>query len=184
MNIKLLVDLFVTFAKVGVMTFGGGYAMLPILQREVADKKKWTTEEELTDYYAIGQCTPGIIAVNTATFVGYKNAGVLGGIFATLGLAFPSIVIIEIIAAFISNYADLPMVSSAFVGIRAAVVGVVFATVLKLFKSTVKNAISLGIFLCVLVAAVFFGVSPIILVVASGICGILCFSKPKNKEGK
>ena len=94
-------DMFLTFAKVGVMTFGGGYAMLPILQREVVDSKGWATEEELMDYFAIGQCTPGIIAVNTATFIGQKNRGVLGGIIATLGLVFPSLVIITLLAGVI-----------------------------------------------------------------------------------
>ena len=86
---NIMVDLFVTFAKVGVCTFGGGYAMLPILQREVVEKKGWATEEELTDYFAVGQCTPGIIAVNTATFIGYKYRGIPGGVLATLGLVFP-----------------------------------------------------------------------------------------------
>jgi len=96
-----LLDLFLTFARIGGLTFGGGYAMLPILQREVVEKKKWTTEEELMDYYAIGQCTPGVIAVNTATFVGQGLAGPIGGIVATLGVVFPSLIIITVIAAFI-----------------------------------------------------------------------------------
>ena len=95
---KKLVTLFLTFAKVGVMTFGGGYAMLPILQREVVEKKGWVTEEELADYFAIGQCTPGVIAVNTATFVGQKLAGVAGGIVATLGMVFPPLIIISTLA--------------------------------------------------------------------------------------
>ena len=98
---NLYADLFLTFAKVGVCTFGGGYAMLPILQREVVEKKNWATEEELTDYFAIGQCTPGVIAVNTATFIGQKYRGNLGGTIATLGVVFPSLVIITIIAAFL-----------------------------------------------------------------------------------
>ena len=92
-----LLDLFLTFARIGGLTFGGGYAMLPILQREVVEKKKWTTEEELMDYYAIGQCTPGVIAVNTATFVGQGLAGPIGGIVATLGVVFPSLIIITVI---------------------------------------------------------------------------------------
>ena len=96
---NLYCDLFWTFSKIGVCTFGGGYAMLPILQREVVEKKGWATEEELTDYFAIGQCTPGIIAVNTATFVGHKYRGVSGGVVATLGLVFPSLIIITLIAA-------------------------------------------------------------------------------------
>ena len=102
MNVYL--DLFLTFARIGGLTFGGGYAMLPILQREVVEKRGWASNEELMDYYAIGQCTPGVIAVNTATFIGLKNRGVLGGIVATLGVVFPSLLIITVIAAFISNF--------------------------------------------------------------------------------
>ena len=95
---KELLVLFLTFAKVGVMTFGGGYAMLPILQREVVENKGWATDEELTDYFAIGQCTPGVIAVNTATFIGYRYKGLAGGILATLGVISPSIIIISVIS--------------------------------------------------------------------------------------
>ena len=105
-------ELFLTFAKIGVMTFGGGYAMLPMLQKEVVEKRGWASEEELMDYYAIGQCTPGIIAVNTATFVGQKTAGIAGGIIATLGVVFPSLIIITIIAAFIQNFSDLAIVQN------------------------------------------------------------------------
>ena len=93
---KELFKLFLTFAKVGCFTFGGGYAMLPLLQKEVVEKNNWATEEELMDYFAIGQCTPGIIAVNTSTFIGYKRKGIIGGIAATLGMVFPSIIIITI----------------------------------------------------------------------------------------
>ena len=107
MNIYL--ELFLTFAKVGVMTFGGGYAMLPILQREVVDNKKWATEEEIMDYFAIGQCTPGIIAVNTATFIGQKYKGVLGGIIATLGVAFPSLIIISLLAGIIEAFSKFEL---------------------------------------------------------------------------
>ena len=117
MNIYL--DLFLTFAKVGVCTFGGGYAMLPILQREVVEKKGWATDEELTDYFAVGQCTPGIIAVNTATFIGYKHKGIPGGVLTTLGVVFPSLVIITAIAAFLSNFADIPVVQHALAAMRA-----------------------------------------------------------------
>ena len=111
--LKALSELFWTFAKVGVMTFGGGYAMLPILQREVVENKHWATDEELTDYFAIGQCTPGVIAVNTATFIGQKNQGIIGGIVATLGVVFPSLVIISILAGFISSFSHLPLVINA-----------------------------------------------------------------------
>ena len=119
MNIYL--DLFLTFAKIGVCTFGGGYAMLPILQREVVEKKGWATEEELTDYFAIGQCTPGIIAVNTATFIGQKYKGILGGVLATLGVVFPSLIIITLIAAFLQNFASYPVVAHALAGILSLI---------------------------------------------------------------
>ena len=109
-------DLFIAFAKVGVMTFGGGYAMIPILEREIVDRHGWATNEELMDYYAVGQCTPGVIFVNTATFIGYKYGGTLGGIIATLGGVFPSVVIITIIAGILTNFADVPAVQSAFAG--------------------------------------------------------------------
>ena len=135
----LLLDLFLTFAKVGVMTFGGGYAMLPILQREIVEKKKWATEDQLADYYAVGQCTPGVIAVNTATFVGSSQGGVPGGVIATLGVVFPSIVIILAIAAFLSNFMHLEAVAHAFNGVRAGVVALILVSVIKLFKGAVKD---------------------------------------------
>ena len=137
MNIYL--DLFLTFARVGVCTFGGGYAMLPILQREVVDNKGWATEEQLADYYAIGQCTPGIIAVNTATFVGRTQRGTAGGVIATLGVVFPSVVIILLIAAFLQNFAHLPVVIHAFAGVRACVCALILTSVLKLRKTTVVD---------------------------------------------
>lgn len=130
-------DLFLTFAKVGVCTFGGGYAMLPILQREIVEKRGWATEDQLADYYAVGQCTPGVIAVNTATFVGSNLAGTAGGVIATLGLVFPSIVIILVIAAFLQNFMDVPWVVHAFNGVRAGVVALILSSVIKLFKGAV-----------------------------------------------
>ena len=169
MNIYL--DLFLTFAKVGVCTFGGGYAMLPILQREVVEKKGWATDGELTDYFAIGQCTPGIIAVNTATFIGHKHKGALGGVLATLGVVFPSIVIITIIAAFLSNFAEYPLVRHALAGVNAAVVALIASSVLKLGKSTLKDVVCIVIFLAVVLLAFFAGLSPVLLIVAAGLAG-------------
>ena len=171
--LKEMLSLFLTFAKVGVMTFGGGYAMLPILQREVVEKRGWATEDELMDYYAIGQCTPGIIAVNTATFVGQKQAGVLGGIFATLGVVFPSLVIITIIAAFIQNFAHLPAVQSAFAGIRVCVCVLILNAVVKLWKKSVVDWKTLLIFVAVFACSVFLSISPVIYVLAAAIAGII-----------
>ena len=112
-----LLTLFGIFSKIGVMTFGGGYAMLPILQREIVDNRHWATEEELMDYFAIGQCTPGVIAVNTATFIGQKRKGIIGGIVATLGVVFPSLVIISLLAGVIEAFSHIALVQHAFGGI-------------------------------------------------------------------
>ena len=150
---NLLVDLFLTFARIGVCTFGGGYAMLPILQRELVENKQWATEGELADYYAVGQCTPGIIAVNTATFVGRGQAGIAGGAVATLGLVFPSLVIIMVIAAFLQNFMHLEFVVHAFNGVRAGVVALIASSVIKLFKNAVIDWPTRIIYAVVLVLA-------------------------------
>ena len=187
----LLLDLFLTFAKMGAMTFGGGYAMLPILQREVVEKKKWATEDQLADYYAEGQCTPGIIAVNTATFVGASQAGIPGGIVATLGVVFPSILIILAIAAFLSGFMHLEAVAHAFNGVRAGVVALILVSIIKLFKGAVKDWPTRIIYTLVLalaaagnfvtlpaatsagVAAVWnLATSPVFLVILSGVIGL------------
>lgn len=173
-----LADLFFTFARIGGLTFGGGYAMLPILQKEVVEKRGWASEEELMDYYAIGQCTPGIIAVNTATFVGQRTAGTPGGIIATLGVVFPSLIIISIIAAFIQNFSDLAVVQNAFAGIRVCVVVLIFNAVIKLWKKSVIDKPTMGIFLVVLAGSAFTGISPIIFVILAAIAGIII----KNME--
>ncbi len=169
MNIYL--DLFLTFARVGACTFGGGYAMLPILQREVVEKKGWATEEELADYFAIGQCTPGVIAVNTATFIGYKYKGVPGGVLTTLGVVAPSVLIITLIAAFLSSFADIPVVGHALAGVSACVVAMIASSVIKLGKSSLKDAVTVGIFLVVLLLSLWLKLSPVALVVGAGAVG-------------
>lgn len=182
---NLYLDLFLTFAKMGICTFGGGMAMLPILQRELVEKKKWATQEELMDYFAIGQCTPGIIAVNTATFVGFSLKGVLGGILATLGVVFPSLVIITVIATFLTNYADLPAVQHALAGVNACVVALIASSVVKLGRSTVIDLVSSAIFLCILVLAFFVGLSPVILILCAGLVGYVARKlKALSKKGE
>ena len=167
-----LLSLFLSFAKVGVLTFGGGYAMIPILEREIVDKQGWASSEELMDYYAVGQCTPGVIAVNTATFIGYKVAGNLGGIMATLGVVFPSLVIITLIAGILTNFADVPAVKSAFAAIRACVCVLIFNAVLKLWKSAVKDKPALVIFVLVLGLSLVFDISPVVFVLLCGSAGV------------
>ncbi len=192
---NLLVDLFLTFARIGVCTFGGGYAMLPILQRELVENKQWATEGELADYYAVGQCTPGIIAVNTATFVGRGQAGIAGGAVATLGLVFPSLVIIMVIAAFLQNFMHLEFVVHAFNGVRAGVVALIASSVIKLFKNAVIDWPTRIIYAVVLVLAGYgtffslpqggpgtalgFVMSPVFLVIAAGAAG-LCVRAAKG----
>lgn len=172
-KLKQLFGLFGAFAVVGVTTFGGGYAMLPALQREVVEKRRWATEEEVMDWYAIGQCTPGVIAVNTATFVGRKQAGVWGGIFATLGVVFPSLVIIMIIAAFIQNFAHLPAVQNAFAGIRVCVCVLILNAVVKLWKKSVVDWKTFLIFLLVFAGSVFLNISPVLYVLAAAVAGVV-----------
>jgi chromate transporter len=151
---------------VGAVTFGGGYAMIPILEREIVKKKNWVTEEELLDYYAISQCTPGVIAVNAATFVGYKMKGVLGAILATLGVITPSIIIITIIANMLSIFSDNKYVESAFRGISIAVCALVFTTVIGLIKKNIKNLFSVIVAVGAFVAIGILDLSPIIVVVS------------------
>lgn len=185
-NMKILGDLFLTFIQVGGLTFGGGYAMLPILQREVVEKRNWATDEELTDYFAVGQCTPGIIAVNTATFVGQKQAGVLGGIVATLGIVAPSLVIISILAGFINTFAELAVIKNAFAGIRVCVCVLIFNAVCKLWKSSVKNKLALAIFAVVTLGSLFFDLSPVFFVVVAAVLGIALeqFAPAARKDKK
>lgn len=183
---KTIIQLFLIFARVGGFTFGGGYAMLPMLQKEVVDNKGWATYEELLDYYAIGQCTPGIIAVNVATFVGYKTKGILGGIFATLGMITPSLIIVGIIAAFLHGFQDYEVVQWAFAGIRAAVVALILSAMWKIAKKSLVDIFAVIIFLVVAALSYFTDVSPVIFVITAGLCGlVLNFSGiRKAKEEK
>ena len=194
----ILIDLYLTFTKIGAMMFGGGYAMLPILQREIVENKKWATTEQLTDYYAVGQCTPGVIAVNTATFIGSKQAGIAGGVTATLGVVTVPAILILIIAAFLSSFMDSVIVAHAFNGIRACVTALILASVVKLFKSSVKDWPTRMIYIAVLALAAAGNfvaaperlarvweviTSPVFLVVISGISGLLIKSIRRSMEG-
>ncbi len=169
---KLLWTMFWTFAKVGVMTFGGGYAMLPILQREVVDNKGWATEEELMDYFAIGQCTPGVIAVNTATFIGQKLSGIAGSICATLAVVFPSLVIISALAGVIEAFSHLIWVQKAFGGVRVCVCVLILNAVVKLYKKAVVDKATFVIFLLVALGSTFTGLSPVVFVLSAAVLGI------------
>ena len=170
---KTLIDLFFTFCRIGGLTFGGGYAMLPIIQKEIVEEKKWATEEEVLDYYAVGQCTPGIIAVNTATFIGYKVHGIIGAIVATLGVVFPSLIIITIIAALLKNFANYSIVQHAFSGIRVVVIALIVSAILKLAKTSIKNSTTLIIAIIAFILVAFVNLSPIYIVIAAACLGLI-----------
>ena len=155
--------------------------MLPVLQDEIVAKRGWATESEIMDYYAIGQCTPGIIAVNTSTFIGYRKAGIIGGILATLGFVTPSIIIITIIAFFLQNFAEYPVVQHAFNGIRACVCVLILDAVIKLGKKALKDYRCVLIFVAVLAAAMFTPISPVLFVILAGVAGVILMPR-KNKE--
>ncbi len=171
--LKKLFELFTAFFKVGICTFGGGIAMLPILERELGDKRGWVTSDELLDYFAIGQSTPGIIAVNVATFVGYKRAGTIGGIIATFGVVCPSVIIITIIALFISNFADIPWVQKALKGINVSVAALLTYAVFNFAKKSVKSILGFALFVISFLLIFVWNVSTIWIIVGSCAIGVL-----------
>lgn len=189
---SIYLDLFWTFFRIGLFTFGGGLAMLPLLEKEVVSNKHWATYDELVDYYAIGQCTPGIIAVNTATFVGYSQKKVPGAIVATAGIVCPSLIIILLIASLMTSFADQPIVQHALAGIRIAVCVLIAQAVLRLFKKGVKDIFGVILFAVVLLAT-YFNLIPVagavVLAAAAGILYCVIVQKrtgrsPAAKEAK
>ncbi len=180
--IKKLWELYVTFLRVGGLTFGGGMAMLPMLKQEVIEKKGWTTEEELLDIYAIGQCTPGIIAVNTSTYIGYEQAGILGAISGTLGMVTPSLVIITLIATILNRFIAEPLVVHALSGIRVAVCAMMLNTVISLAKAGIKDKLGILLFLAGFVLATFSPIPTIVLVVCAAATGICVHLRKERAE--
>lgn len=181
---KTLWELFATFFKMGAVTFGGGLAMLPILKREVVSVKNWATEDELINYYAVGQCTPGIIAVNTATFIGYKKRGLIGAVASTFGVVCPSLIIILCIASFIKNFSEYEIVEHIFNGIKIAVAALITEAVISLFKKSVKSKFGIILFLSSILLNIYLNLSPIYIVIIIIIIGILqCLSKEKHLRG-
>ena len=154
-NLKAYLDVFWTMFRIGICTFGGGYAMMAIIEKELVQKKHWITSEDLLDYIAIGQITPGVIAVNVSTFVGRKRKGVLGGIISTLGVITPSLIIIMIIAAFLVNFESNEYVQHALAGIRICVGALILNATIGFIKKSVIDALSLAVFLCIFILAAF-----------------------------
>ena len=182
---KILINLFMSFFKIGLFTIGGGLAMIPMMEKELINKKRWINDEELLDYYAVSQSTPGIIAVNVATFVGYKQAGIIGGIFATLGIVAPSWIIITILAFFINSISDYSMVQKALKGINVAVASLLTSVIINFSKKTIKNFYN-GLFMFLAFVLVFFFKVPsywiIISAIIMGILIVLVQDKIKAKK--
>ena len=172
-KIKDFLELYLAFVKIGTFTFGGGLAMMPIMQRELMEKRGWVTEEELIDYFAIGQSTPGIIAVNVATFVGYKRLGWFGGIIGTLGVVTPSWVIIMLLAGAISSVDKYPLAQKALHGINIAVAALLTSVIVKFAKKTIKNVWNAVFMLLAFVLIYFFKVQSVWIIIASLITGSL-----------
>lgn len=165
---KELFSLFLTFARIGAVTIGGGYAMLPMLEREIVEKRQWATKEEIMNYFAVGQCTPGVIAVNTATFIGYKRKKIAGGIFATVGVVFPSFVFILVLAVLLGNFMENPYVQHAFRGINVAVAALIVSAVIKMVKGGVKDWFTAGIALAACLLILFTNISTVFVVIGAG----------------
>lgn len=182
MNLRKLGELYISFFRIGALTFGGGLAMLPMLQREVVTERHWCTEEELLDMYAIGQCTPGIIAVNTATYVGYKQAGFIGGVAATLGVISPSIVIICLVASILQNFIHLPAVVHALAGIRIVVCALMLNTVVSMAKKGIIDKLGAILFVTAFLLACFTPVPTAVIIVLAGIIGVIASHIRRRKS--
>lgn len=181
-DLKEFLQLFLLFVKVGAFTFGGGYAMLPMFERELVTNRGWLTKEEILNYYAVAQCVPGVIAVNTATLVGYRRRGVAGGIVATLGMITPSLIIILAIATFLQNIAEVPMVAHAFAGIRVGVTVLIINAIIRMWKSGITDWVGLVLCLVTVALSVVFDVSPVFPVVGAALVGLVITSV--RKAGK
>lgn len=182
-------ELYWTFVRIGCVTFGGGYAMLPILERELVEKRHWTTMDDLRDYFAIGQCTPGIIAMNVSTFIGEKRGGLRGAIAASLGFLTGPMLIILVIAMCLTNFATLPVVQHAFAGIRVCVCVLIFQAVLRLWKKSVVDPFTLGLYLAVFALNALSGFLPFkipaaVLVILSGVVGVLVAGRKNRANGR
>lgn len=170
---RALFELYASFFRIGGLTFGGGLTMLPMLKYELAEKKDWVTEDELLDYYAIGQCTPGIIAVNVATFVGYKRKGIIGGIFSTLGMVSPSLIIVSVLAMFLEQFMSNVYVAHAIGGIKVVVCALLLNTLLILGRKSFVNALCVAIAIAAFLLAMFSPIPTVLVVVLAGAFGIL-----------
>lgn len=181
-KLKLCLQLFLTFFKIGAFTFGGGYAMIPLIQRETAEKRDWVTRQDILDIIAVAESTPGPIAINSATFVGYQTAGVFGAFCTTFGVVLPSFIIIYIIASFLRNFYEITAVKYAFFGIRAGVLALMLNSVIKMSRQVPKNTFSYIVAALAFIMVAFLKISVLAVIILSGIAGILLTLTKKDKK--
>ena len=182
-GVVMLWNIFSSFVKIGTFTFGGGYAMLPMLNNEVIERHGWLSAQEVADYYALAQCLPGVIAINTAAFVGRRVAGKAGSVAACVGVILPSFVVITLIAAFIQNFLEYEIVQSAFFGIRAVVCALIVRAITGLWKPAIRDKIGIYIYIIALVIAIFSNIHIVALIVMAAVVGIIVY-RPKVAEGE
>lgn len=183
-GVKIYVELFLTFFKIGAVTFGGGLSMLPILERELCKKKAWVSRDDLIDYYAIGQVTPGIVAVNVATFCGHKLKGTFGGVVATLAIITPSIIVIAVLSSSINAIDQIPAIKKALAGINVAVAANLSFSVISFFKKSVASFFGGILFALAFALVFFFKASAPLVIFASGILGASLFFVRKKIAAK
>lgn len=183
-KLKQFLELYYVFAKIGTFTIGGGLAMMPMIQKELIEKRHWITDDELLDYYAVGQSTPGIVAVNISTFVGYKQLGILGGIIATFGMVTPSLVIIMLLAKFINSIDDFPIVQKALKGINVAVTALLTSVVINFSKKTIKNVFNAICMMISFVVVFFLKIQSFYIILAALLIGTIITAIKLKKENK
>lgn len=181
---KEYVTLFLTFFKIGAFTFGGGYAMIPLVQKEVVDNHKWVTEEDILDVIAIAESTPGPIAVNAATFVGYKFGGFFGAFLGTMGVVLPSFLIIALLSSVISKVQDYKVVQYAFYGIRAGVLALIVKAMINMYKKCPKNGVAYFIFAFSFILVAILNIKAIYVLILCALIGLTAFFVVRGKEAK
>ena len=183
-NFKKALKLFLVFFKIGAFTFGGGYAMVPIIQSEVAEKRGWIKNEDILDILAISESTPGPIAINSATFVGYQVAGVFGSVMATLGVVLPSLIIISVVAYFFKQFLAFKVVKYAFMGIRAGVLALIVKAAKNMMKACPKNAVAYTIVSLALILTVVFDINVFAVIIGSAVMGLVYSLLTNKRKGE
>lgn len=182
-KIKVYLQLLLSFMKIGVVTFGGGYAMIPIIENETSKKRKWISESDLIDVVAISESTPGPIAICAASFIGYKVSGFIGAMCATLGVVLPSFVIIYLISLFLQEFSTYDIVRYAFTGIRAGVLALIIKAVISMYKKAPKHILSYIIMSLSFLLVVFFSTNVLVIILSSAVIGIVA-SIIERKRGR